>query len=593
MEGIMKFLLILISFLLLNNLFTQPYYSCYQKNKININSISANSNIIIPENGRAESDYWIGPEIIINGATGFYDFQSRGECRHQIDRFSSTTMHAVYYSSTDSININSSRRNLYSFSDDDGATWTFISEVPAVISSYNSITSLDGGSAVISTLIHPNGSSIETDVAPGAGSFTSHYAPVNMYYGNCTRLTNNRILISGVSYHTAVTDSVVVSVFNPEFSVFNFTNKFKIDQFVNQTGMVMTQAAGPDGKALLVISPVSDFGGNLNYNRIFTLLSTNNGQTWGTPSVLYNPTVLNGEFAVPFFGLDAVFDNAGNYYVAFNTLDTNGFYSSAKLWVSKNGAAPVLAAQHSGVNGIPQAANTLLNQQTYVCTIDNPSISVSNSFNYILLTYSVTFQNDTLNGFNKSHIFLSVSNPEMTLFNTPIQVTNSGAGSFDERYSSIIKSSPNLGGIQGTTVYLVYQKDPQPGSRIIDNAPLSRASMIFRNIYSLDGLPGFIIYNGTELPFEHELSQNYPNPFNPVTQIGFKLNASAGIKLHVFDAAGKLVTELYNNPEALAGSYKTEFIGTNYPSGIYFLSLKITEKGGKVKILTRKMILVK
>lgn len=590
----MKFLIIFISLLHSIFLFSQPYYSFKRDIRTFKSVINNTQNNAKPETHEPQPLYYIGPEINVDSASGFYDFQTRGECRHQISRYNSTVMHAVYHTARDSMNINSTRRNVYSFSSDDGNTWTFITQVPSVTSVFNSVTSLADGSAAIITYIPLLSKSfIETDVAPGAGSFTGYETPYNIMFGNCDRLTNNKVLISGVSYRNAATDSAVVTVHDSQNHGFFYTSKFKIDQFVNQADMLITQAAGPDGKALLVIAVPNDINGNRNYNRIFTLLSTNNGETWGEPSVLYNPTILNGSFAVPYMGLDAVFDSFGNYYVAFNTTDTLGLYSSARLWVSKNGMSPVLVAQHTGTNGIPEAANTLINYQYGVCTIDNPSLSVDAGGSLIIVTFSVLFQNDILNGYNKSHIYFSTSSLSSLSFYTPIPVTTAGPGSFDERFSSIIKISPDLGGSQGITAYLVYQKDSQPGSKVLDGAPVSRARMIFRKIYGLQGATPGIIFNGSEIPERSSLGQNYPNPFNPNTIIEFKISKTSQISLEVYDVNGRLVSHIYSNTNAEAGIYKAEFNGGNLSSGVYFVRLNITEKNGKSEIFTRKMIIAK
>jgi len=88
-------------------------------------------------------------------------------------------------------------------------------------------------------------------------------------------------------------------------------------------------------------------------------------------------------------------------------------------------------------------------------------------------------------------------------------------------------------------------------------------------------------------PMEFNLSQNYPNPFNPVTNINFAVPNRSSVKLTVYDMLGKAI-ELLVNGEYTAGTYKTNWNGANYPSGIYFYRLTA---GDYTK--TNKMVLVK
>jgi len=89
------------------------------------------------------------------------------------------------------------------------------------------------------------------------------------------------------------------------------------------------------------------------------------------------------------------------------------------------------------------------------------------------------------------------------------------------------------------------------------------------------------------IPEDFSLMQNYPNPFNPSTVIGYRLAAVAFVTLKVYDLTGKEVAELVNEFQN-AGNYKTEFIGSNLPSGTYLYRLK----AGKY-LSEKKMTLIK
>jgi hypothetical protein len=173
-------------------------------------------------------------------------------------------------------------------------------------------------------------------------------------------------------------------------------------------------------------------------------------------------------------------------------------------------------------------------------------------------------------------------------FFPPIKVTNSGPGSFDERYPSLNRVAPDLGGSQGITLFMTYQKDPQPGSCAFnDGAPISRSRQIFRKVHQAN-IPIGIVNIGTEIPAVYALHQNFPNPFNPETKIKFELPKSGNVTLKVFNSLGQQVAVLANNEFTSAGYKEMNFNAVSLPSGVYFYSITAGEFSK-----TMKMVLVK
>ena len=89
------------------------------------------------------------------------------------------------------------------------------------------------------------------------------------------------------------------------------------------------------------------------------------------------------------------------------------------------------------------------------------------------------------------------------------------------------------------------------------------------------------------LPDRFSISQNYPNPFNPSTKIKFDIIKSGLVKLKIFDISGKEVALLVEE-NLSPGSYETEFVGSNFTSGVYFYKI---ETGSFVE--TKKMLMIK
>jgi len=111
----------------------------------------------------------------------------------------------------------------------------------------------------------------------------------------------------------------------------------------------------------------------------------------------------------------------------------------------------------------------------------------------------------------------------------------------------------------------------------------------FNNFCTIKYAPGTIGIEstGNNIPEIFTLHQNYPNPFNPVTNIEFDVPKSSFVKLTVYDVKGRAVETLVNS-ELSPGTYKTDWNGTNFSSGVYFYKL---ESDGFVQ--TKRMILIK
>ncbi|MEO8210830.1 MAG: T9SS type A sorting domain-containing protein, partial [bacterium] len=91
----------------------------------------------------------------------------------------------------------------------------------------------------------------------------------------------------------------------------------------------------------------------------------------------------------------------------------------------------------------------------------------------------------------------------------------------------------------------------------------------------------------SELPASFKLYQNYPNPFNPGTNIKYQIVNSNFVELKIYDVLGKQVATLVNQKQS-AGTYSVDWNASNFPSGVYFYSIK----AGSFKE-TKRMILLK
>jgi hypothetical protein len=100
----------------------------------------------------------------------------------------------------------------------------------------------------------------------------------------------------------------------------------------------------------------------------------------------------------------------------------------------------------------------------------------------------------------------------------------------------------------------------------------------------------------SSVPRAFKLYQNYPNPFNPSTKIKFEIapllrgvpeGRGVSVVLTIYDILGREVETLVNE-QLKPGTYKVEFDGSNFSSGIYFYKLIIDEF-----FRTNKMVILK
>jgi hypothetical protein len=83
------------------------------------------------------------------------------------------------------------------------------------------------------------------------------------------------------------------------------------------------------------------------------------------------------------------------------------------------------------------------------------------------------------------------------------------------------------------------------------------------------------------------LISNYPNPFNPVTRITYEIFNDADINIIIYNAAGKEIVTLVNEPKP-AGVYAVDFNAGDLSAGVYFCRIRTGNN-----FVVRKMLLVK
>ena len=74
------------------------------------------------------------------------------------------------------------------------------------------------------------------------------------------------------------------------------------------------------------------------------------------------------------------------------------------------------------------------------------------------------------------------------------------------------------------------------------------------------------------LPTQTALNTSYPNPFNPSTTINYALSSESLVNVSIYDALGRLVTELVNEVQP-GGAQNITWNAADQASGAYFVRM--------------------
>lgn len=87
-----------------------------------------------------------------------------------------------------------------------------------------------------------------------------------------------------------------------------------------------------------------------------------------------------------------------------------------------------------------------------------------------------------------------------------------------------------------------------------------------------------------DLSFEATSVKAYPNPFQDISRISFRLNGSAWTRISVFDNIGSELKVLMSQ-QLGAGDHQVEFLGEQWPAGIYFCRIQVGREVQTVKMV--------
>lgn len=502
----------------------------------------------------------------------YYDIQSNGSAHLiQMDPATPDNLQVVFNHSGNIDSIIVGRKAVFGFSNDNGLNWSINGPLyPGIRSGFPVIRIMSNGSALIGVNSNFNGG-IEraqwlADIAPGAGTFIILDPGEN---------NNFPLWPNGIQTSSVTNQSKFVFAANTLLNRGLSITQSQFSGYANQSELSYSfkcafalSLSGKIGMAYIMNEIVTP--GKVSFRE-----STDNGVTWSTPVLIWDPLQNNNYGA--YNGIDICYSGEVPK-VVFETVKyisyTPDIHSTAQIqfWSpSVNSGNPVIIDSSNSMTG----QNPQNDGYAPVC---RPVIGISP--NRILVAYCKANPN-ILDSNNYFDIYYTMSDLTGNSWNTPEKLTNFIGTQFDYRYVSI---SAMNGRSDRENFHLLAQKDSIPGS-FVNGAERSPARIVY---LKLQFTPPFGINNiGSEIPAGFLLKQNYPNPFNPKTSIDFDIPDESNVKIEVYNSIGKLVAVLADQRLA-AGSYRTDWNAGNFASGIYFYTIK----AGKFYD-SKKMILIK
>ncbi len=557
---------------------------------------------IVPANRNNQQTYFTDNASVtfyqLSTTRNYYDIQSNGSAM-QIwqDPNTPDNIHAVYMLSNDPGTTWPDRAMQYYFSSNRGASWTFITNVPASgRSGYGMITGQPNGAAIVA--LHGGfGSSTNVraqflvDGFAGLGSFTildaggsaNKYSWPKICLTQASSPTNKFVFIaSSLSAAGGNEDSCFMNI-GTSLSSPGFTGYKLINASQAETYALARAADGRIGVAYVV----DEVRFPADYGSVFYMESTNNGTTFSTPTKIFSANFSTDSLG----GLRGVslLYQGNNPKVVFETIKqtTNSTYiggapNNVRFWsTTLPGADPNRSIIIADSNNVPYAPQRGSNDVEG--PVSRPSIGQSSDGTDLFVAFMA--QNEAVGGDDSSSyndIYLTASGNGGSSWKRPFIITPTSPR-MDWRFVSVSPTNDKSGNTD--YINMVVQRDTIPGANVnTHNDNTAAYPFYIRATYPAP--IGINPINSTAANFE--LKQNYPNPFNPTTNIRFSLPKLANVTLKIYGVDGKEVATLINNEIVREGTNEISFNASALASGIYFYSIT----AGDFK-QTKKMMLVK
>lgn len=492
-----------------------------------------------------------------------YDYQTNGCVRYIIqDPANPNNLCTILMAQQDSNSaLGVNRFIYYSYSEDNGATWT--TDVLDNTGSWGfPDMSVSNGLTVIAAHRFNVLTNVFRDVIFGGFSFS-------VLSGQATNVIPSWPHLSGTSNGNVVIAASTNdgSSFGGYFSSYNGS--------VWSTWTSLPRIGGPSGNYSVESGTNgivgifgTDYAGN---GAVYYYKSTDNGLTFDNGTQIFD-YMLDGTdtlFASITGGLQAVYAGeephlvfaayniSSNVFPNTNTLE----YIKPKIlhWSPSTGITQV-----AGKFNIPNMTDTITT--ALLVPVGQPSVSRT-SDGKLICSYTTFLRGNTQvvddgEVLNAGEIFANYSTNNGATWTTPVNLTNTPG--IEEKHSSLINKATT------DSIKIYYLRDMKAGGWV-NNAAWGKAPVygIFKKGPWTVGINQI-----NTIAESYNLSQNYPNPFNPSTSIKFSLKKSGFTSLIIYNTLGKEITRLVNE-DLNSGNYEYEFSADKFglTSGAYFYRL--------------------
>jgi hypothetical protein len=345
-------------------------------------------------------------------------------------------------------------------------------------------------------------------------------------------------------------------------------------------GLIWTQTSlnNQDVKSIAVSGNII-FAGSFSGNGVYK--STDNGTTW-TQTSLNNQVIRtlaisgNNIYAGCWSG-NGVYkstDLGTTWALSLNNQTVRSMAVNGNNVYVGTGNNPLAGVYLSTDNGISWAQTSLNDQFVGALLVNGNNIyaGTSQPALYVSTNNCATWTQTSLNSSYVYSLAKSGNNIFVGTYNTGIYASTDNGASWLQRNEGLTISNTLVGTLCLLNNF-IFAGIGTGGAMGVFRRPLSE----FTGIKPISN----------EVPNKFILSQNYPNPFNPSTKIKFALPNSSFAKLVVYDALGRELETLVNE-QLNSGTYEVNWIASNYPSGVYFYTLR---SNGFSQ--TNKMLLIK